>query len=49
MIDMTVRQGFTHSRFADTLLVSDQIEILLEQFEQYQPPQPKWGASDITP
>jgi uncharacterized protein (TIGR00730 family) len=47
MIQATVRQGFTHSRFADTLLVSDQIETLLAQFAQYQPPQPKWGMNEI--
>ncbi|MHA3104327.1 TIGR00730 family Rossman fold protein [Acinetobacter sp. ANC 3791] len=46
MIQATVRQGFTHSRFADTLLISDQIETLLTQFEQYQPPQPKWGMNE---
>ena len=47
MIQTTVRQGFTHSRFADTLLVSDQIDVLLQQFEEYQAPQPKWGGQEI--
>ncbi|WP_111893575.1 TIGR00730 family Rossman fold protein [Acinetobacter sp. MB5] len=49
MINNTVQQGFTYSRFADTLLVSDKIETLLSKFEQYQPPQPKWGVKEVTP
>ncbi|SDC24318.1 LOG family protein [Acinetobacter boissieri] len=46
MIEQTVRTGFTQSRFATALCVSDQIENLVTQFESYQIPEPKWGIQD---
>ncbi|WP_343597943.1 TIGR00730 family Rossman fold protein [Acinetobacter sp.] len=49
MIQRTVDTGFTQSRFADALQVSDQIEGLVEKFELYHSPEPKWGVSDVTP
>ncbi|MFT4020941.1 MAG: TIGR00730 family Rossman fold protein [Acinetobacter sp.] len=49
MIEKTVDNGFTQSRFADSLLVDDNIERLIQKFEQYQAPEPKWQSHEITP
>lgn len=43
MIQGTVDYGFTQARFAEKLIASDDIEIILDQFEHYQAPTPKWG------
>lgn len=43
MIQGTVDYGFTQARFAEKLIASDDIEIILDQFEHYLPPTPKWG------
>ena len=48
-IQLTTDKGFTHSRFTDKLMSSTSIDELILQFEQYQPPLPKWGATDIQP
>ena len=47
-IYMTTEKGFTKARFSDALIVSDDLEEILRQFETYQPPEPKWGRSDQT-
>jgi uncharacterized protein (TIGR00730 family) len=44
-IQLTVEKGFTQTRFADALVVSDKIEDILMQFKQYTAPQPKWGMA----
>lgn len=44
-IQLTVEKGFTQTRFADALVVSDQIEDILTQFMHYTAPQPKWGMA----
>ncbi len=49
MIQFTVDKGFTHSRFVEKLIASDNIEQILQQFDQYQPPAPKWGTSGVNP
>lgn len=49
MIQFTVDKGFTHSRFIEKLITSDNIEQILQQFDQYQPPAPKWGTSGVNP
>jgi len=43
MIQGTVDNGFTQSRFVEKLIASDDIQSILEQFEHYQPAMPKWG------
>ena len=48
-IQLTTDKGFTHSRFTDKLMSATSIDELILQFEQYQPPLPKWGATDIQP
>lgn len=50
MIQGTVDKGFTHSRFVEKLIASDQIDQILTAFEHYQPAAPKWGAqAEIQP
>lgn len=49
MIRLTVDKGFTQSRFADKLIAAASIDEILQQFDQYQPPAPKWGATDVQP
>lgn len=44
MIQGTVERGFTQSRFVEKLIASDQIDVILNAFEHYQPAAPKWGA-----
>lgn len=44
-IQLTTDKGFTHSRFTEKLMSSTSIDDLILQFEQYQPPLPKWGAT----
>lgn len=45
-IHMTAKKGFTQHRFSDALIVSDDIQQILKQFDSYTPPLPKWGATD---
>jgi uncharacterized protein (TIGR00730 family) len=45
-IQTTVDKGFTHQRFSSSLIASDGIEEILQQFKAYVPPQPKWGMAD---
>jgi uncharacterized protein (TIGR00730 family) len=45
-IYMTADKGFTQHRFSDALIVSDDVEQILKQFDSYTPPLPKWGATD---
>jgi predicted Rossmann-fold nucleotide-binding protein len=45
-IQMTTVKGFTHTRFADSIIASDSIEEILQQFDEYEAPQPKWGMVD---
>ncbi len=45
-IHMTAEKGFTHQRFSEALIVSDSVVEILKQFDQYQPPLPKWGVAD---
>ena len=45
-IQMTADKGFTHQRFSSSLIASDGIEEILQQFKAYVPPQPKWGMAD---
>lgn len=49
MVQGTVDKGFSQARFADKLIASDKIEDILQQFEQYQPPAPKWTNADVQP
>lgn len=44
-IQTTVDKGFTHQRFSCSLIASDNIEAVIEQFKSYVPPQPKWGMA----
>ncbi|ANF82601.1 Rossman fold protein, TIGR00730 family [Acinetobacter sp. NCu2D-2] len=45
-IQHTTEQGFTKERFAEKLIVDTDFESILDQFEQYQAPQAKWGMVD---
>lgn len=45
-IQLTTEKEFTRSRFTDALIHSSSIDDILEQFEHYVPPQPKWGVQD---
>lgn len=49
MIQGTVDNGFSQARFVDKLIASDKIEDILQQFEQYQAPAPKWTNADVQP
>ncbi|HBU88730.1 MAG TPA: TIGR00730 family Rossman fold protein, partial [Acinetobacter sp.] len=49
MIQGTVDNGFSQARFVDKLIASDKIEDILQQFEQYQAPVPKWTNADVQP
>ena len=45
-LQLTADKGFTHQRFTNSLIASDNIEEILAQFKAYVPPQPKWGVAD---
>lgn len=45
-IQLTTDKGFTKSRFTDMLIESESIEEILDIFENYQAPEPKWGMVD---
>ena len=49
MLQGTVDKGFSQARYVDKLITSDQIDTILAQFEQYQPPAPKWVNADVRP
>jgi hypothetical protein len=42
-IQFTTQKGFTQARFTDSIISSDSIEEILQQFNTFQAPQPKWG------
>ena len=43
----TTEAGFTKARFTDSLIVSDQIDILLNALESYSAPEAKWSKPHI--
>ncbi|NHC03866.1 TIGR00730 family Rossman fold protein [Acinetobacter sp. 187] len=45
-IRLTTDKEFTRTRFTDALIHSASIEEILNQFEHYVAPQPKWGVQD---
>lgn len=45
-IQLTTDKEFTRSRFTDALIHSDSIESILNTFESFQAPEPKWGVKD---
>lgn len=45
-IQLSSDKGFTKSRFTEALIQSDSVEVILEQFEHYIAPEPKWGAQE---
>ncbi len=45
-IRLTTEKEFTRTRFTDALINSASIEEILNQFEHYVAPQPKWGVQD---
>lgn len=45
-IQLTTVKGFTHARFSESIIASDSIEQILQQFDAFQAPQPKWGMVD---
>lgn len=45
-IQLTTDKGFTKSRFTDMLIESESVEEILDIFENYQAPEPKWGMVD---
>ena len=45
-IQLTTEKEFTRSRFTDALIHSDSIESILNIFESFQAPEPKWGVKD---
>lgn len=42
-LSITAKKGFTHSRFIDHLVVAEHIEAVVEQFQNFVAPEPKWG------
>lgn len=45
-IQLSTDKGFTKSRFTNALIQSDSIEVILQQFEHFSAPEPKWGAQE---
>lgn len=45
-IQLTTDKEFTRSRFTNALINSASIDDILEQFENFTPPEPKWGVKD---
>lgn len=45
-IQLTTDKEFTRSRFSDALINRDSIESILDIFENYEAPEPKWGVKD---
>ncbi|MCQ5149662.1 LOG family protein, partial [Coprococcus eutactus] len=42
-IQLTTVKCFTHARFTDSIIASESIEDIIQQFNTFQAPQPKWG------
>ena len=49
ILQSTVDKGFSQVRYVNKLITSDRIDTILTQFEQYQPPTPKWVNADVRP
>lgn len=45
-IQLTATTDFTKQRFVDRLIASDSIEEILQQFDRYVAPEPKWGENE---
>jgi uncharacterized protein (TIGR00730 family) len=45
-INLTTEKGFTHSRFTETLIAENSVEAILQQFDVFTAPTPKWGMSE---
>ncbi|TCM70868.1 hypothetical protein EC844_101142 [Acinetobacter calcoaceticus] len=45
-LQLTTAQGFTKTRFTDALIDSNDIEVILDQFDDYVAPEPKWGSKE---
>ena len=45
-IQLTTEKEFTRARFTESLINSASIEDILNQFESYIAPEPKWGVQD---
>lgn len=45
-IRSTADKGFTHARFTDALICTDSIAEILQHFEDYVAPEPKWSHVD---
>ena len=45
-IQLTTDKEFTRSRITNALINSASIDDILEQFENFTPPEPKWGVKD---
>lgn len=45
-IQLTTEKEFTRSRFTEALIQSASVEDILEQFEYFKAPEPKWGVKD---
>ena len=45
-IQLTTDKEFTRSRFNDALINRESIESILDIFENYEAPEPKWGVKD---
>ncbi len=47
-IQLSTEKGFTKSRFTETLIASNSIDVILDEFEKFVAPEPKWGAQERT-
>ncbi len=45
-IQLSTDKGFSKARFTDALIESNSIEVILERFEHFVAPEPKWGAQE---
>lgn len=45
-IQLTTEKEFTRGRFTDALINQDSIEAILDIFDNFQAPEPKWGVKD---
>lgn len=46
-IELTAQKGFTKTRFSDALIHSADIDHILDQFQHYVAPEPKWSPLEI--
>ena len=44
----TAEKGFTHPRFIEGLIAEDNIETIVEKFQHFTAPEPKWGMVERT-